>query len=65
MVRIHNLETNEIVDREMTDAEFAKHKIELEANLERKSEIEAKASAKLALLERLGITQAEADLLLS
>jgi hypothetical protein len=26
MIRIHNTETNQVVDREMTDAEFAKYK---------------------------------------
>ena len=25
MIRIHNLETDEVIDREMTDAEFAEH----------------------------------------
>jgi len=28
-IRIHNLETGEIVDREMTDEEFAAHKASL------------------------------------
>ena len=31
MIRIHNTETNEIVDREMTDKEFQDYKAELAA----------------------------------
>lgn len=64
MIRIHNVETNEIVDREMNDEEFAIHQAE-EAKFEagRIAKEEA-AVAKAALLERLGITEAEAQLLL-
>jgi hypothetical protein len=64
-IRIHNIETNEVIDREMTDAEFAqyeKDKIEY-ANI--KAEIETKADEKQALLKKLGITAEEAILLLS
>lgn len=65
MVRIHNAETNEIIDREMNDEEFAQYEKD-EANYQKqKAESEAKAQAKAALLERLGITQDEAKLLLS
>jgi hypothetical protein len=65
MIRIHNCETNEIIDREMTDVEFAQHEKDLAKRIEELAEAEAKASAKAALLERLGMTQTEADLLLS
>jgi len=64
MIRIHNAETNEIIDREMTDAEYADY---LEQQNNRQSEIDAQAAkveAKAALLERLGITADEAALLL-
>jgi hypothetical protein len=64
MIRIHNIETNEIIDREMNDEEFAQYEID-KANYEAKqAEAEAKATQKAALLERLGITEAEARLLL-
>ena len=56
---------NDYVDREMNDVEFAqyqKDKAEAEAQ---KAEAEAKAQAKTELLERLGITEDEAKLLLS
>ena len=28
IIRIHNLQTDEVIDREMTDAEFAKYEAE-------------------------------------
>ena len=64
MIRIHNQETNEVIDREMNDAEYAQHLLDLEANAIAKAEAEAKATAKAALLVRLGITEDEARLLL-
>ena len=65
MIRIHNLETDEIIDREMTDAEFAAYEVEQEKELKLQVEAQAKADAKAALLERLGISADEAKLLLS
>ena len=63
-IRIHNIETNEIIDREMTDAEFAQYEADQIAIMQRKAEVEAKAAEKQALLDRLGITADEAKLLL-
>ena len=65
MIRIHNQETDEIIDREMNDAEYAQHLLDLEANAIAKAEAETKATAKAALLEQLGITEEQAKLLLS
>ena len=65
MVRIHNIETDEVIDREMNDEEFAKYQArQLEKEAEQ-AEADAKATAKTALLDRLGITAEEATLLLS
>lgn len=65
MVRIHNVETDEIIDREMTDAEFQQWQTQV-AEQEAKIGAEAEALAsKQALLDRLGITAEEAKLLLS
>jgi hypothetical protein len=64
MVRIHDTETNEIIDREMNDAEFAQYEADQAAQVAAQAEAEAKATAKTALLERLGITAEEAQLLL-
>jgi len=65
IIRIHNIETNEVIDREMTDAEYAQYQLNQENVEARQAEAEAKAAQKAALLERLGITQDEANLLLS
>lgn len=64
-IRIHNIETNEVIDREMTDAEFAQYKTDKAIALA-KAQTEAQAiDAKAALLERLGITEDEAKLLIN
>jgi len=65
IIRIHNVETNEVIDREMSDSEYTQHLKDVAEVEARKAEAEAKATAKAALLERLGITQDEANLLLS
>jgi hypothetical protein len=64
MIRIHNLETNEVVDREMTAAEFENYKAEKLADKAAADEIAVKESAKAELLAKLGITEDEAKLLL-
>ena len=65
MVRIHDIETDEVIDREMNDEEFAKYQArQLEKDAEQ-AQADAKATAKTALLDRLGITAEEAVLLLS
>jgi len=65
MVRIHNTETDEVIDREMNDAEFAQYQADQATEVARKAEAEAKAIAKAALLTQLGITAEQAKLLLS
>jgi hypothetical protein len=63
--KIHNTETNEIISRELNDAEYAQHLLDLEANAIAKAEAAATATAKAALLTQLGITAEQARLLLS
>ena len=65
IIRIHNTETNEVLDREMTNNEFAQYNAKQEAFVIEKAEKEFNATAKAALLNRLGITENEAQLLLS
>jgi hypothetical protein len=65
MIRIHDIETNEIIDREMTAAEFKQYELDQEAKIQRDAEQTAQITAKAALLERLGITADEATLLLA
>jgi hypothetical protein len=64
-IRIHNTDTDEIIDREMTDDEFAQYQADQAAFLAEKTEAETKAQAKAALLAQLGITEEQAKLLLS
>jgi hypothetical protein len=64
IIRIHNIETNEVIDREMNDAEFAQHELDQAAAEAQAAAEVAKAAEKAALLERLGITAEEAKLLL-
>jgi hypothetical protein len=62
MHRIINVETNEVTDVPFTDEELAIVKATAKAEQDQAT---AKAQAKAALLERLGITADEAALLLS
>lgn len=64
-VRIHNVETNEVIDRQMTEQEFAQYEIAQAATAARLAEAEAKTTERQAILSRLGITEDEAKLLLS
>jgi len=64
IIRIHNIETNEVIDREMTAAEFKVYEAEQANTLIKQAETEAKATAKAAILDRLGLTADEAKLLL-
>jgi len=62
---IHNVETGEIVEVPLS-AEELKQNAELQSQLEAEQELKAERfTAKAALLERLGITEAEARLLLN
>jgi hypothetical protein len=64
MVRIHNVETNEVIDREMNDVEFAAYEADQAAQATAQAEADAKAATRAALLTRLGITEEEARILL-
>ena len=66
MIRIHNVETDEIIDREMTNAEFAKYEAEQEAETIKAAEAEAQEEAKAtaqAKLAALGLTIADLEAL--
>jgi ribosomal protein L14E/L6E/L27E len=65
MIRIHNTKTDEIIDREMNDEEFAEYNQKLENFAKEEAEAAAKAQAKAELLAQLGITEEQAKLLLS
>jgi hypothetical protein len=61
---IHNADTGEVIERELTDAELLQHEADLSAAATRKADQIAKESAKAAVLARLGITSEEAQLIL-
>ena len=63
-MRIHDLTTDEVIDREMTKAEKDAYELSLLPRLLTPDE-QAKADEKAALLAKLGITADEAKLLLS
>jgi hypothetical protein len=65
IIREHNTQTNEIIDREMNDAEFEAYQAQQAAQAAAQAEAEAKATARAAILDRLGLTEAEAAVLLS
>lgn len=63
-IRIHDMATGEVVDRVMTDTEYTEwqtQQAEAEAQV---AALAAKTTARQALLEKLGITEEEAQLLL-
>ena len=65
IIKIHDIQTNEIFEREMNAEELAQWESDrAKAELEKTAKEEA-SIAKVALLERLGITEEEAKLLLS
>lgn len=64
MVRIHNTETDEVIDREMNDAEFAQYEANQVATAAQKAAEAQKAADKALLLTQLGITEEQAKLLL-
>lgn len=64
MVRIHDMETYEVIDREMNDEELIKWEAEKAIEVAA-AEARAKADAeKSALLARLGLTEDELKIIL-
>jgi len=64
MVRIHNTQTDEVIDREMNDAEFAEFKASQEIQAAKKAEAITKAAEKQAILDRIGLTADELKMIL-
>lgn len=59
VIRIHNTQTDEVIDREMNDAEFAVWQVQQEDLIIEKAEAQAKAQAKAIAegkLAALGLT---------
>ena len=64
-ITVLNCETNEAIDRPMTNAEYDQHKAIMADRAKDEAEATAKAADKAALLAKLGITADEAALLLA
>jgi len=62
-IKIHNATTGEVIEREMTEAELEQHQKDLEAIAAQIAAKETANAAKAALLNKLGITEEEANLL--
>lgn len=65
IIRIHNVEADEVIDREMNDEEYAQWELDVAADKARLAAEEQASNAKAVLLAKLGITADEAKLLLA
>ena len=65
IIRIHDTASDEVIDREMNDAEYAEHQAQQTQDAAMTEAAEQAATDKAALLAKLGITADEAKLLLS
>ena len=72
IIKIHNIETGEIVEREMTAEELAQYEADQaaqvtqqEAEAQKAAEEAARLSAKLAIYAKLGLTEEEINTLIS
>lgn len=63
-IKIVDCETGEEMIRDMTKDELAQVEIDKKEALAQNKEMEAKAAARQAILDRLGLTEEEARLLL-
>ena len=64
-IRIHDLATDQVIDREMTDAEYAEFQAEKAKQVAADEQAKQMAAQKVALLERLGLTEDELKTILS
>ena len=65
IIVIHNTETGEIIERDMTPVELAQQQKDIETVQQIETEKVEAAAKRQALLNKLGITEEEAKLLLS
>lgn len=62
-IRIHDVTTNEVIDREMTDAEFDIYEAEKVKDAAQAQEAADKLAARQAVLDKLGLTSDEVSAL--
>lgn len=65
IVKIYDIETAQVTEREMTDAEVQQHELDKQKALELRSLKEQQKAARNAVLEKLGLTEEEIKLLIS
>jgi hypothetical protein len=65
IVKIYDIETGQVTEREMTDAEVQQHELDKQKALELRSLKEQQKAARNAVLEKLGLTEEEIKLLIS
>ena len=63
-IKIHNVETGEVVERLLNTKELKDHNAALDEQAQREAEATAKAIARAAVLEKLGLTAEEMAALL-
>lgn len=63
-IRIHNVDSGEVIDREMNDDEFDIWQSRQDEDIRRQKELQKKLAARQAILDRLGLSEEEARLLL-
>jgi hypothetical protein len=64
IIRIHNAETDEVIDREMNEVEYSKYQADQAEYETKQAEAKAREAQRQAILDRLGLTADEARLLL-
>ena len=64
IIRIHNTETDEVIDREMNEVEYSKYQADQAEYEAKQAEAKVREAQRQALLDRLGITSEEAKILL-
>jgi hypothetical protein len=64
MIRVHDAISDEVIDREMNDAEFAEYNKLIDGLAQEKIARETRATERQAIADRLGLTADELKLLL-
>ena len=64
MIKEHNVETGEVIEREMNAQELAQHEANIAEQETKKAEQAAKDAAKQAVIDKLGLSADEVAALL-
>ncbi len=64
IIRIHNTETDEVIDREMTQSEIEEYEAYKSSVLNDKAKAEETRQLKISAYQKLGLTEAEIEALL-